>query len=523
VGFVLLIACANVANLLLARANVRQKEMAVRSALGANAGRLIRQLLTETLLLTLLGGALGSFLAQTITIAAARLWPEQVVGLRGVSVDSRALLFTLGLSVLTGVLCGLAPAIGWTRPDLGQSLKQAGRHIGSSHTRQRLRDALVVLEAASAVVLLVGAGLLIHSFLQVLKVPPGFDPHGVMVVRTTFNRQRYANSERRHHTEQLMLERVRTLPGVAAVALTSHVPLADEREIGFVVEGRDPNEYDWAANALVSDNYFDVMHIPLLSGRTLDARDTPDHPLSVVINETMARQYWPGQDAIGRRVFWGGRRLTIIGIAGDVRLKALETAAEPTIYGGIFQTESGAATNAVFTIRLKTSNLAGLATAVRQAIWSVDPGVPVFGAQTMNEILARSLATRRFTMVTLALFAALALLLAVMGLYGVLSYMVTQRTQEMGVRLALGAHPQQVIRLVISHGLGLVCTGLVAGSLAGIAIAFALSKLLFGIPSLDLPTFLNVAGLMLAVSLLASYIPARRASRVDPMTALRYE
>jgi putative ABC transport system permease protein len=524
VGFVLLIACGNVANLLLGRATTRQREMAVRSALGASAGRLIRQLLTESLLLTCLGGALGCLLAHGITILAAKLGPEQTPGLRSAEVDLTVLGFTLGLSLLTGVLCGLAPALGWSRPNVGETLKQAGRQsVDLSRGSRRIRSALVVLEAASAVVLLVCAGLLIRSFVEVLRVPPGFDPHGVLVARSSFNRERYADSNQRRLAERTITERLAALPGVRQVAVATHLPLADERSIGFHLEAGDPHETHWASQALVSGEYFAAMGIPLLRGRAFDAADTPDAPIAAVINQTMARSFWPADDPIGQGIVWGGRRLTIVGIAADVRLAALDEAITPTVYNSVYQVESNATTSAVFVMRTGAGSPGTLASAVREAIQSVDRGLPVFDVRTMNDIVARSLAARRFVMLLLASFAGLALLLAVLGLYAVLAYSVAQRTPELGVQLALGAPPARLVVQVLGQGMRLAALGVLLGAIAAGAAATAMSKLLFGIRALDPVAFLSAVMLLLLVALAASYLPARRAARVDPIVALRYE
>jgi putative ABC transport system permease protein len=520
---VLLIACANVMNLLLARAAARQREMAVRHALGASAQRLVSQLLTEGLLLTMLGAGLGCALAQAIVKLVADLWPSFVAGLTQVHIDLTVLAFMLGVSMITGLLCGLAPALSWARPDAGVALKQAGRQ-GASREQHRLRGALVVLEASSAVVLLVGAGLLIHSLLEVLRVPVGFSPGGVLIARSTFNRQRYPSSGRRHEAERQMVRRLAALPGVTAIGLTTHIPLADERQIGFILEGEDYHASRWADNALVSDDYFKAMGIPLLRGRSFGSQDTPDAPLSAIVNESMSRHFWPRGDALGKRIVWGGRTpITIVGVVGDVHIKALESAVNPTIYTAVYQIESGATTNAVFILRARTGDPASLAPAVRDAIWSVDRDVPVFDLRTMDQIVSGSLTTRRFAAALLSAFALLALALAVVGLYGVLSCAIAQRTSELGLRFALGATPSQVLRLVLGDGLRLTLMGLGIGGLLAIAASRAMSRLLFGIGTFDPATFAIAAGMLLGIALIATYVPARRASRVDPMVALRHE
>jgi putative ABC transport system permease protein len=519
---VLLIACANVTNLMLARGVVRQREMAVRSALGASAGRLVALLLTEGLLLTVAGAALGFGLAGAIVRLVRSLWPSFVVGLADAHLDATVLTFTLVVSVITGLLCSVVPAVTGTRPDISGHLKRAGRQ-GTSLARRRMGPALVVLQAASAVVLLIGAGLLVHSFVEVLRVPPGFSPDGVLIARTTFNRQRYPSNEARRGAERLVGERLAAIPGVSAVALTTHVPLADERQIGFILEREDAHTVRWANGPLVSGDYFAAMGIPLRQGRTFGVEDTPQSPVSAIVNESMAGHFWPSGDAVGKRLVWGGRTLTIVGVVGDVHIESLDSTINPTIYTSVYQVESGATTSAVFIVRSRMSDPGTLAAAVRSAIWSVDRDVPVFDIRRMNDIVAGSLGTRQFAVVMLSSFAVLALGLAVIGLYGVLSHAVAQRTSELGVRLALGATPGRVLRLVLGSALRLTVLGIAIGGLLGIAAGRAMSGFLFGIGTLDPFAFGGAIGLLLFVALLASYVPARRAARVDPMVALRSE
>jgi putative ABC transport system permease protein len=522
VVFILLIACANVTNLLLARGAVRQREMAVRTALGASAPRLIGLMLIEGSLLTIAGAALGCALAAGLVGLVANFSPSFVAGLAAARLDTTVLAFTLVMSVITGVLCSVAPALTWRRPDISGHLKQAGRQAGSLG-RGRVGRALVVFEAASAVVLLIGAGLLLHSFVEVLRVPPGFSPDGVLIARTTFNRQRYPSDDRRRAAERLIVERLATLPGVTNVALTTHLPLADERQIGFILEGQDLRAVKWANNALVSGEYFAAMGIPLRQGRTFTTADTPGAPLAAIVNEAMARQYWPDGDALGKRLVWGGRKMTIVGVVGDVHIESLDAGINPTIYTSVYQSVSGATTSAVFILRSQVSDPATAATAVRDAIWSVDREVPVFDVRRMSDIVARSLATRRFALVILLAFAMLALGLAVLGLYGVLSHAVAQRTPELGVRMALGATPARVLGLVLGDGVRLTVTGILIGGILGLVAARAMSRLLFGVGPFDPVTFAGTSGLLLLVAVLASLAPARRAAHVDPMAVLRGE
>jgi putative ABC transport system permease protein len=522
VVFVLLIACANVMNLLLSRATVRQREMAVRNALGASASRLARQLLTEAVLLTSAGGVLGCLLAHGLLRLVTSAWPSSVAGVTQAHLDLRVLAFTVVVSMVSGLLCGLAPALRWSRPNLGASLKQGGRP-GTAQERHRLRRALVVLEAASALVLLIGAGLLVHSFVEVLRVPMGFAPDGVLIARTTFNRQRYPSAERRRQTEREMAERLAALPGVTAVGLTTHIPLADERQIGFILEGEDERSVHWADNALVSGDYFAAMGIRMSSGRTFGREDAPEAPIAAIVNESMARRFFPEGGALGRRLVWGGRKLTIVGIAGDVHIAGLDAVVSPTIYTPVYQVESGATRSAVFVVRTRLADPAALAASVRDAIWSVDRDVPVFDVRALSGIVSRSLATRSFAVTLLASFAAVALFLAVIGLYGVLSYAVTQRTSELGVRFALGATPGRVVRMVMGDGMRLVAAGTVLGAVMGAMVARLMSGLLFGVRAFDLTTFAAAVALLLAVAGAASLVPARRAARLDPMAALRSE
>lgn len=520
--FVLLIACANVTNLLLARGAVRQREMAVRRALGASAPRLVGLLLAEGLLLTLAGAALGCGLAAGIVRLVRTLSPPFVAGLMDAHLNLSVLLFTSIVSFVTGLVCSVAPAIASTRPDISDHLKQAGRQ-SASLARRRVGPALVVVEAASAVVLLIGAALLLHSLVDVLRVPPGFSVDGVLIARTNFNRQRYPSNDHRRAAERSILERLAQIPEVTAVALTTHIPLADERQIGFILENEEIGSVRWANNALVSDDYFAAMGIPVLEGRGFGAQDTPQSPPSAIVNASMARRFWPSGSAVGRRLVWGGRKLTIVGVAGDVHIESLDSTINPTIYTSVFQVESQAAASAVFIVRSRTADPVSLAGAVRDGIWSVDRDVPVFDIRRMSDIVARSLGTRQFAVVMLSSFAALAVLLAAIGLYSVLSHAVAQRTPELGIRLALGATPRRVLGLVASDGLRLTVLGTAIGGLLGTGVARAMSGFLFGIGPVDPAAFAGAVLLLLAVAVPAILIPAMRAAHVDPMVVLRSE
>ena len=519
---VLLIACANAAHLLLARAVSRRPEMALRRALGASAGHVIGQALIEALLLAAAGGAVGTGLAIAMVAVIRRVGPDNIAGLAQAHVDGLVLAFTAVLALVTALVCGAVPALRSAESDAGETLKSGRRDVGGGHARHRLRSALVVFEAASAMMLVVSAGLLVRSLIRVLDVPPGFDPSGVVVARTTFDYHRYASDAKRRTAEKSILERLRALPGVDAVGFTTHLPMADERQIGFTVDGRDPNEYHWAANALVGDDYFRVMRIALLRGRTFGPADLPDAPWSAVINESMARQYWPNGDAVGRVIRWGGRPLTVVGVVGDVRVGGLDAPVQPTIYGSAFQLTSGATQFAVFIVRT-ASDPQGMLDAIQRTIWSVDGGLPVFGGTTLGDVVSRSVATRRFLVWLLTGFAVAALALAVVGLYGVLSYSVAQRTPELGVRVALGARPRDVSRLVVRDGLRLAGGGIVIGALAAAGAGAAIARLLFDTGPFDPMTYVVGAAVLAGASLLACWIPARRAARLDPLTALRAE
>ena len=523
VGFVLLIACANLANLLLARASARSREMAVRSALGASPVRLVRQFLTESVLLAIAGGALGLFAAFWAVRLLVAFGPERVPRLQDVGVDPPVLGFAVALSLLTGLLFGIAPAWRASRGEPQSALKEAGARAGTSRERLRLRDALVVLETACSLLLLVGAGLLLNSFVRVLRVPPGFNPNGVLIARTQFDESRYPKAEQCGLAERQIMARLRRLPGVESAGFVTNLPLADPRGIGFRIEGHPPNEFHNADNALVNEDYFRAMDIPILRGRSFRERDTPSTTLVAVINQTLARTYFPNQDPIGKRLVWGYRTpFTIVGVAGDVKFSALDAEVAPMIYMSNFQVTSGISRHAVFVVRT-AGDPAGLASAARREIWSVDKDLPVFGVTTMNDVLSSSTAQRCFSMILLGAFAVLALLMAAVGLYGVLSYSVSQRMHEMGLRMALGANARDLMRLVVRQGIRVALAGVAAGLLASVAATRLLAGMLFGVSPLDPLTFAAVVAVLVAAAALASFIPARRATRVDPMVALRYE
>lgn len=524
VSLVLLISCANVANLLLARAVSRQKEIAIRSALGAGWRRIVRQLLTESVLLSLLGGGCGLLLTIWMLELISKFGPADVPRLQEISLDPVVLGFSLGLSLMTGFLFGLAPALHSARLDLNQILKDGGGRGTQGADGKRLRGLLVVFETASAFVLLVCAGLLINSFTRLLRVPPGFNPEGVVIAQTALPTSRYRNAESSKAIQKELLERLKALPGVQAAGVTTNLPLVGDRGIGFLIEGDTAKTVNTAYNAWVSNDYFQALGIQLRTGRSFTDEDRENTPPSVVVNETMQRQFWPDGDVIGKRIKWGGwpdAWLTIVGVVGDVKVSSLEAETRPAIYMPIFQIPR-ARSNVIYVVRSLTDT-AGVVAAFRNEIKAVDAELPVYDIRTMNQVLAASVAERRFSMLLLAVFACAALLLAAIGLYGVISFSVTERTREIGIRLAMGASHRDVLKLVIRQGISLS----LAGIALGIAVAFAttrlMTSLLFGVSANDPLTFIAVSVVLTEVALGACFVPARRAARVDPMVALRYE
>jgi putative ABC transport system permease protein len=526
VGLVLLIACANIANLLLARAAARRKEIAIRSALGAGSGRIVRQVLTESLLLAFIGGAVGLLFAIWAIDLIVKLGPESVPRLAEVDLDLRVLGFTLLASLSAGVLFGLAPALQSLRLDLTATLKDAGRASDQGGREgSRLRGTLVILETALAIVLLAGAGLLVNSFVRLLRVPPGFNPEGVIVARTTLPAARYPEPQRGKAAYRETLARIAALPGVQSVAIATNLPLTSDWEIGFRVEGEEENTYYFAYSTWISGDYFRAMGIPLRRGREFNDDDRADTLPVVVVNETLARRFWPGEEAVGKRIRWGGWNpqgwLTVVGVAADVKFSALEAETPATIYMPIFQPPR-LRRDAIFIART-TGDPASLAAALDREISAVDAELPVYDIRTMNQVLAASIAQRRFTMWLLVIFAAAALLLAAIGLYGVLSYTVTQRTHEIGIRMALGAGAGDVLRLVIRQGMTLAVMGVAIGMIASFALTRTMKSLLFDTSASEPLVFAAIAVLLTGVALLACWIPARRAAKLDPMEALRHE
>ncbi len=530
VGFVLLIACVNVANLLLARAAARQKEMAIRAALGAGRWRMIRQLLTESLLLAVAAGALGLLLAVWSVDLLRTIVPDNFPRAAEIGVDARVFGFTLVVSLLTGVIFGLIPALRGSRTDLNEPLKEAGRSSGGS-SRNRLGGLLVVSEVALALLLLAGAGLMLRSFIRLMSVDPGFDPQNVLTVAIGLPQSKYRPPQRAAFFQQL-LERLRALPGVRSVGAVFPPLGAGEAGAGFSIEGRPPaapGEPRLAAPRWVSPDYFKAMKIQLLKGRVFTESDSMDTLPVIIINEAMARQYWPNEDPIGRRVsstddnLWRDKPLwrEIVGVVKDVRYTALDTEARAQMYTPFTQVPP------FFSGRTLVARTDGdplsFVAAVRGQVQAIDKDQPISRIHTMEELLARSVSERRFNLLLLATFAGVALLLAAVGIYGVMSYSVEQRRHEIGVRMALGAQPADVLRLLLRQGMKLVAMGVAIGLAAASAMTRLISTLLFSVRATDPVTFGAIALLLTVVALLACYIPARRATKVDPMIALRFE
>jgi putative ABC transport system permease protein len=526
VSFVLLIACANVANLLLARVTTRKREIAIRTAMGASRARVIRQLLTESLMLAAAGGAAGVLLALWGIDLLAGLLPSEVPRLNVIGLNGGVLGFSLGISLATGLLFGMAPALQASKPDLQAALKEGGK-TATTGAGRRLRSLLVVAEVALCLMLVIGAGLLIRSFWRLRQVDPGFTAQNVLSLQVAPPATAYADGPRKRAFYHQVMERIAALPGVKAVGGNHLLPMGGSNwnpdlrvEDHPLPEGAALPSVDWR---LVTPGYFEAMRIRLVRGRYFTDRDGDTAPHVAIVNQTLAEAYWPDQDPIGKRIrggFEGKEWVPIVGVVGDVKEQGLDTPTHLEMYRPYEQ----ATFISALTVMVETeAEPAGLAAAIRGEVWAIDKDVPIANIQPLARVVSESLARRRATMLLLAVFAGVALLLASVGIYGVVAYGVAQRTQEIGIRMALGASSRDVLRLVIGQGMRLIFAGVALGLGGAWATTRALESLLFGTSATDGLTFAAVASLLALVALLACYVPARRATRVDPMVALRYE
>jgi len=530
VGFVLLIACANVASLLLTRSLARQKEVAIRAALGASRWRVIRQLLTESLLLSLVGGAAGLLIAYWGVSGLVAVLPDNQLNslpfLKTLHIDSSILGFSLGLSLLTGMIFGLAPALQSSRPDLNEVLKEGGRNTtgGAGH---RLRSALVVTEIALAVVLLVGAGLMMKSLLRLLDANVGFNPQNLLTMTVVLPAGKYSDASRQIDFFDQLKEHVQSLPGVIGAGMVNILPLQGGNTTRFNVEGDPippPGQETEANFRIVNESYFQTLGVPLVAGRMFDDRDKPDAPAVVIMGKSSADRIFAGRNPIGRRLVYSSGQtppVLIVGVVGDVKIGGLDEALRPVLYYP-FRQAAGAGTNLV--VRTNGDPTA-LAATIRNEIRTLEPEVAIFNVNGMEQLIANSPAAfmRRFPALLIGIFAGVALLLASVGIYGVVSYSVSQQTHYIGVRMALGAQASDILKMVLKQGLILALAGMAFGVVAALALMRLLRSLLFEVKTTDAGTFALVLGTLFVVALFACYIPARRATKVDPLVALRYE
>jgi predicted permease len=528
VGFVLLIACANVANLLLARATARQKEITIRCALGARRWAIVRQLLTESVLLSLAGAIPGVMLAVWGIAACTRLAPGKLPRVAESGVNLEVLGFTVLMAVVTGILFGLVPALHASRFDLNRSLNEGGRGGSDSTRRSRIRTALVVSEVGIAMVLLVGAGLLLQSLFRLRQVSPGFVADHVISFGLEPPDSRYSDEQRARFYREL-LQRIGTIPGVKSAAAVFPLPMSGvSANTSFEVEGRPIPEGQRPATdvSLVSPGYFQTMGIPLLQGRVFTEHDDAQAPAVAIVNETFARRYFPGENLLGKHIRPGvwhakgdGPMFEIVGVVGDVKHGNLSRPADPEVYQPDAQNSF-----AQLSVTVRTSlPPESIVSSLREQVQALDKSLPLVDVKTMEGYVSDAMAAPRFDTVLLGIFAGLALLLTAIGLYGVISYSVTQRMHEMGIRIALGAQSTDILRMIMRQGLLLAMVGVGIGLAASLGTARIIASLLYGIRATDIGTFVAIAAVLMGVALVASYVPARQATKVDPMVALRYE
>lgn len=531
VGLVLLIACANVAHLRLASATSRYREFAIRAALGARRGRVVRQFLTESVLLSLVGGAVGLALAVWVVRALVFLMPKDTPRLEEIRLDYRVVLFTLGTSILTGIVFGLAPAFQAARTNLNDVLKEAGRSGGDTSRRLRLRNLLVISEFALSLVLLIGAGLMVKSLLRLQEVKPGFEPSNLLTMRIALPATKYENFNQSRAFFEQLFDRLDARPDIESVGAINLLPFGGGGgDRSFSIEDQPtpagharPDEQV----RFVTPNYFHTMQIPLLSGRDFTRRDLPDTPPVAIVNSAFARKFWDGGNAIGKRISFSANNpkwYEIIGIVGNVKHRGLDIADSPELYIPAFQPLFADGNVPALYVAVRTANDPSIAaSAMRGEVAAIDRDQPVYSLMTMDQRISDSVAPRRFNMFILGLFAALALVLAAIGIYGIMAFSVVQRTHEIGVRMALGASGSDVLKLILRNGVGLALIGIAVGLVAAFAATRVLSSLLYGVSATDPVIFVVDAVLLAVAALLACYIPARRATKVDPLVALRYE
>ncbi|HWS87827.1 MAG TPA: ABC transporter permease [Pyrinomonadaceae bacterium] len=528
VGFLLLIACANVANLLLARATARRREVAIRAALGASRQRLARQFLTESVLLALAGGATGLLLAWWGVELLVAMSPRDLVDVGSVQLDLPVLGFTLGVSLLTAVFFGVAPALEAARHDAGESLKEGGKGSTGGRRSRRLRAAFVVSEVALALMLLVGAGLAVKSFVRLESVSPGFDPDGLLTMRVDLPYGKYGDEQKVIRFQRQALERVAALPGVESAGAVSFLPFAGPGAVtGFNVEGRPappPGEEPTTDVRVVDENYFRAMRVALLRGRGFSPQEQVEARRVAVVSESLAKKYFPGEDPLGKRIRVFMKQeppLTeIVGVVADVKSQSLDEEPRPTVYWPLAELPMNFTS---LVVRAEGGDPEALAPLVRREILAMDAEQPVADVRTMNHLLAESVGRARFSAFLLGVFACVAAALAAVGLYAVMSYAVAQRLHEIGVRVALGAQGRDILVLVVRQGLALGLAGAALGLAGALALTRLMRSLLYEVSTTDLATYVSVSALLLVVTLLACVIPARRATKVDPMVALRYE
>jgi predicted permease len=527
VGFLLLIACVNVANLALARATSRYREIAIRSVLGAAGLRIIRQLLTESLLLAFLGCAFGLLFAELGLRGLVALSPENLPRLQLVHIDTPVLLFAAFLTLLTALLFGLAPALAVAKTNANESLKDGDRGATSGGTRGRLRNILVTAEISLALVLLTGAGLLLRTFVNLQHLDPGFNPDHALTFHIQLPNKRYPEPASQIHFYQSLTARLQALPGVQSVGIGSDIPWTGyDENASFEIPGlpRDPNHSPEARYHYASPDYFRALGIPLLSGRFFTAADDATAPTVMIINAAMANRYFPGQNPVGKILDfagWGFKQVTIVGVIGDVKDTPDAPAAKPAFYWADWQF-TGFGDERIVTLRA-TSNLNSLAAALPKEVLSLDKDLPITDVKNMDEVGAHAVSTAKFTVLLVGIFAGLALVLAAIGIFGVVSYSVTQRTHEIGIRMALGASQENVLSMILKQGAQLAALGVSFGLLAALVLTRALRGLLYQVSASDPWTFAAVTFVLVAIALTACYIPARRALQVDPLVALRYE